>query len=228
MFATLLFLNIIICHICPSVLHEIWIPVTGHVTQSQLVTLSGCLLFQVHLNIFLQFFISFISKTSYLSFSSHMYKSNKICCQFNNPVILYCTFVSSLWSSSCFSARPLPVSFCRYLCLQNCMFLICGYWLHHPAKCSLFVVSQVFIFSHSASLSPQPVKADGYPPCGWFCWGLLPVKRIFSSPLFPSACSKGNNRISPIILSRTVLLTFVGKLHWNDLWLWLVVVHSKK
>lgn len=50
------------------------------------------------------------------------------------------------------------------------------------------------------------------------------LKGYFSSPLFPSACSKGNNRISPIILSGTVLLTFVGKLHWNDLWLWLVVV----
>lgn len=50
------------------------------------------------------------------------------------------------------------------------------------------------------------------------------LKGYFSSPLFPSACSKGNNRISPIILSRTVLLTFVGKLHWNDLWLWLGVV----
>lgn len=79
-------------------------------------------------------------------------------------------------------------------------------------------------FSSFLTLRLSHPKADGYPPCGWFCWGLLPVKRIFSSPLFPSACSKGNNRISPIILSRTVLLTFVGKLHWNDLWLWLGVV----
>lgn len=219
MYATLLFLNIIIRHICPSVLHEIWIPVTGHVTQTQLVTFLGYLLFQVHLNIFLQFFTSFISIRTVLKHNiwvsvhisihqirfavSSMTQWSSIAPLFPlSEVVLASLLALSLSLSAGISAS-------RTACFW---YVVTGSTTLPSVHCLLFLKFSSFLtlrLSH-----PNRWRQMVTLPVAGSAGDCFLLKGYFSSPLFPSACSQGNNRISPIILSRTVLLTFVGKLHW--------------
>lgn len=90
---------------------------------------------------FYNFFISFISKTSYLSFSSHMYKSNKICCQLDDPVILYCTFVSSsLLALSLFLSAGISAS--RTACFW---YVVTGSTTLPSVHCLLFLKFSSFL-----------------------------------------------------------------------------------
>jgi len=63
-----------------------------------------------------------------------------------------------------------------------------------------FTFSHFLFFSLSTFYSPQLVKADGCPPCSWFCWRFLPLKGVFFSPMLPRACSRGNSCIFYISL----------------------------